>query len=90
MAQINLQDLKAIYFVKSFQGNASFSEESHQERTGCGRKIRVVFQDEEVQLGYTQGYAPNRPGFFVIPCDERSNNIRIFVVTASTHKIEFI
>ncbi len=90
MTQINAQNLKAIYFVKSFEGEESFIEQKDLVRTGYGRKIQVSFNDGEVQYGYTQGYSPNRSGFFVTPCDEGSNNIRIFVMTAATEKIQFV
>jgi len=88
MVEVNVQDLKAIYFVESFAGDPSFSERTDVQRTGFGRKIRVLFKDGEVQYGYTQGYAPNRPGFFVAPCDPESNNARLFVVAAATEKVE--
>lgn len=89
MSEIHVQELKAIYFVESFEGDPSFNEKSDVERTGFGRKIQVQFKDGEVQYGYTQGYAPNRPGFFVAPCDAESNNVRLFVVTAATEKVQF-
>ena len=90
MKQINIQNLKAVYFVESFEGNPQLSEKTEAERSGFGRKIKVHFKDGEVQYGYTQGYAPNRPGFFVSPCDNESNNIRIFIVTGATEKVEFV
>ncbi|MBN2426782.1 MAG: hypothetical protein JXK94_00435 [Deltaproteobacteria bacterium] len=90
MKQINIQDLKAVYFVEKFEGDPQFNESSDKERPGFGRKIKVQFRDGEVQYGYTQGYAPNRPGFFVSPCDQSSNNVRIFVITGATEKAEFV
>jgi len=88
--QIDTQTLKAIYFVKSFDGDSSFKEKIDVDRSGFGRKIQVLFKDGETQYGYTQGYSPNRPGFFVSPCDSDSNNLRIFVVTGATEKVQFI
>ena len=90
MKQIQVVDLKAIYFVKSFTGNADYNESCAVEQTGLGRKIEVHYNDGEVQIGYTQGYSPGRPGFFVVPCDPNSNNIRIFVVTAATKAVKFL
>ncbi|MEJ2524821.1 MAG: hypothetical protein P8Y73_04530 [Desulfuromonadales bacterium] len=88
--QINVSDLKAIYFVKSLVGDSSFKEKKDVDRTGFGRKIQVHFKDGEIQHGYTQGYSPNRPGFFVSPCDPDSNNERIFIVTGATQNVQFI
>ena len=90
MVQVNVSELKAIYFVESLEGDPQFNEKTDLERTGCGRKIKVQFRDGEIQFGYTQGYAPNRPGFFVTPSDADSNNERIFVVTAAAEKVEFV
>jgi hypothetical protein len=90
MRQINMQDLKAVYFVKSLDGKSGYTEKDDVERAGFGRKIRVHFKDGEVQYGYTQGYAPNRPGFLIFPCDPDSNNERIFVVTGATEEVHFI
>jgi hypothetical protein len=87
--QINFPNLKAVFFVKSFTGNPAYQEKTDVERAGFGKKIRVVFNDGETQIGYTQGFAPNRPGFFVFPADPDSNNERIFVITRSTREVQF-
>ena len=88
--QIDVQNLKAVYFVKNLNGNSSFNEKNNVERSGFGKKIKIVFKDGEVQHGYTQGYSPNRAGFFVSPCDPDSNNLRIFIITEATEKVQFI
>jgi len=90
MKEICLQDLKAVYFVKNFGGNARYIERNGVERAGFGKKIRVQFKDGEVQYGYTQGYTPNRPGFLVFPCDPDSNNERIFVIARATEIVQFV
>jgi hypothetical protein len=90
MKQVNTQDLKAVFFVKSFEGAPGYKEKIDIDRPGFGRKIRIHYRDGEVQYGYTQGYDPNRSGFLVFPCDPDSNNERIFVVTAATEKVQFI
>lgn len=90
MEKISVKDLKAIFFVKDLSGDSTYAEKNDIERTGLGRKIKVQFVDGEIQIGYTQGYAPNRPGFFVVPCDPDSNNLRVFVVTAATENVQFL
>ncbi len=87
---INFSGLKAVFFVKSFEGNPDYTENSEAERAGYGKKIRVVFNDGETQIGYTQGFAPNRPGFFLFPVDANSNNERIFVIMKSTSEVQFV
>ena len=87
---VSFSGLKAIFFVKSFEGNPDYNENQNAERTGFGKKIRVVFNDGETQVGYTQGFAPNRPGFFLFPADANSNNERIFVIMKATSEVQFV
>lgn len=88
--EIDIFDLKAVYFVKTFEGNPNYRERDDVERKGFGKKIKLHFRDGETLIGYTQGFSPNRPGFFVFPCDPNSNNDRIFVVNAATDEIAFV
>ncbi|WP_224982937.1 DUF6982 domain-containing protein [Geomonas agri] len=88
--EVNVEQLKAIFFVKSFQGNHEYQERLDVERVGLGKKIKVRFKDGETLVGYTQGFSPARATFIVFPCDPNSNNERAFVVTAATEKVEFV
>jgi len=88
--EIDIFDLKAVYFVKTYEGNPNHDENTESERTGFGKKIKVLFKDGEELIGYTQGFSPSRPGFFVFPMDVDSNNDRVFVVSSSTDEIDFI
>ncbi len=88
--EIDVHLLKAIYFVKSFEGNAGYQEKDDIVRIGFGKKITVHFKDGETLVGYTQGYAPNRDIFIVFPADPDSNNEKVFVVTHATSKVSFM
>lgn len=88
--EIRMNTLKAVYFVKTYEGRPDYAEKTDVERIGCGKKIKIIFRDGETQVGYTQGYAPNRPGFFVFPADPECNNDRIYVITAATRKVDFL
>lgn len=88
--EIRLGDLKAVYFVKNFDGNPNYQERDDVARVGFGKKIMVHFKDGETQVGYTQGFTPDRIGFFVFPVDPASNNDRVFVVKSATDKVHFI
>lgn len=90
VSEVRLGDLKAVFFVKSFEGNSEYRERDDLVRVGFGKKIKVHFKDGETQVGYTQGFSSERPGFFVFPADPDSNNDRIFVVTAAADKVQFI
>ena len=91
---ISIHDLKAVFFVKEFEGNREHKDkeeaESHKTTTVVGRKIRVIFKDGEVLVGTTHGYQPGRPGFFVHASDPQSNNERCFVISAATKEVSFI
>ena len=88
--EVLLSGLKAVFFVKGFDGDPTYRERTDTERTGLGKKIQVDFNDGEVLVGYSQGFTPNRPGFFVFPADPDSNNDRVFVVTAATKAAHFL
>jgi hypothetical protein len=89
MRTVNTAELKAIFFVKSFEGNHERIERTDIERTGLGKKITVHFKDGEILFGYTSIYTPDRPSFFVFPVDPESNNERVLVLQHSTKKIDF-
>ena len=90
--EVSTQDLKALFFVKEFEGDAGHGEgtEFDSANPPAGRRIKVVFKDGETLLGTTTGYQPKRPGFFVVPADAGSNNERCYVVTAATQEVSFL
>jgi hypothetical protein len=90
--EVRARDLKAVFFVKDHTGNPDYSErkEFDPERPPVERVIKVVFEDGEVLVGTTSGYRAGRPGFFLVPADEGSNNDRCYVVTAATREITFL
>jgi hypothetical protein len=91
-AEVLVAQLKALFFVKTFEGNPDHEEPSDfpETKAGAGRRIRVIFKDGEIMAGTTQGFDRARPGFFVVPVDPGSNNERCFVVTAATDKVLFV
>jgi hypothetical protein len=90
--EVSVKDLKAVFFVRDFIGDAQYQERKKflEEEKPSGRKVEVTFVDAEVLVGTTLGYEPNRPGFFLFPADPKSNNIRVFVVTSAVKKVLFL
>ena len=90
--EIRVPELKAIFFVKDFKGNSNYKEkkEFDPEKPVAGRKIKVLFKDGEIMMGTTQGYEPNRPGFFLIPVDPQANVQRCFIISAATKEVAFV
>lgn len=87
---VAVANLKAIFFVHTFEGNPEHKDRNDIERAGLGRKIHVEFTDGETMVGYTSGYSPDRKAFFVFPADPESNNDRVFVVTSATKDVSFV
>ena len=88
--EIKIRDLKAVFFVKTFEGNPDYHERLDIERVGLGKKIMVHFKDNEKMIGYTLGYSPTRTGFILFPADPDSNNEKVFVVIDATRDIYFL
>lgn len=88
--EIQLRELKAAFFVKDFEGNKTYDEEYGDMLVGAGRRVQVTFADGEVIIGFALSYSPDRIGFFLVPADKKSNNERIYVITASTKRVEFL
>lgn len=87
---VEIDSLKALFFVKDMEGNKDYKESYNDIIQGGGRKIRVEFADGEVIIGYVLGYSPDRQGFIMSPADAKGNNNRIFVVASATKKVEFM
>ena len=88
--EFDVGELKAIFFVKTYEGDKSHEYHYSDTIPGGGRKIRVRFADGEVMVGYTQAYSPNRQGFLMTPADLEGNNERVFVVMSATAEVEFL
>lgn len=88
--------LKAIFFVRSFEGDRHYREKKSYGLTRPkGRRIFIKFNDGEDMVGFLIGDLPwgkgfflsksenALKGFFISPTDEDSNNEKVFVVTSS-------
>jgi hypothetical protein len=90
--EVQVADLKALFFVKEFQGRPDYSDrkEFDPSRPPVGRKVRVIFKDGELILGATPSYQPDQAGLMVVPADPKSNIERCFVVCAATRDITLL
>jgi len=82
-------DLKAVFFVRHFAGNAEYRERKTFHGPAHGRKIQVTFNDGETLVGTTQAYRAGGTGFFVTPADPRANNVRVFVLSSAVRQVHF-
>ena len=92
--KFRVNELKAIFFVRTFEGKPEYSErKSFRDPVSLGKRVFVKFKDGESMTGYIEGGVPwekgfflessKGPGFFLIPVDSESNNIKVFVVASS-------
>jgi len=87
-----MTDLKGLFFVKDLDGDLGHAKSNLFELTDLtpGRRIRIQFRDGETMNGVTQGYSPDRIGFFVVPADRKSNTERAYIITAATSQVSFL
>lgn len=99
--KVRLKELKAIFFVRKFEGERSHQEKKSFTGTRPGSKrVFVKFKDGESIMGNMEGEIPWEKGFFlesmkekaftIVPVDEDSNNTRIMVVTTSVMDVAMI
>jgi small nuclear ribonucleoprotein (snRNP)-like protein len=92
---VKLEDVKAVFFVKSFEGDRGYREKKSYGYTPVkGQRVFVKFNDGESLVGFLEGDVPWEKGFFLsrqrslkgfylLPADEDANNTKIFVVASS-------
>lgn len=96
--KIKLKELKAIFFVRTFEGNKEYREmKSFVGVRPTGKRVFIRFKDGEQMTGFLDGDVPWEKGFFLDakkvsgfffrPVDADSNNIRVFVVTSSLRDV---
>ncbi len=90
--EIQLKDLKAVFFVKDFAGDPTYKERKRflANEKPSGRVIEVTFKDGEKIVGSTLGYDSQRSGFFIFPADPQENNMRVFAVSKSVTNVRFL
>jgi hypothetical protein len=90
--EVFLSELKAVFFVKSLLGkkgpHLSESAPSSKMEQASPKRVKITFFDEETLEGATHGYTPEREGFFIVPLEKETNNLRIFVVSKSVKAID--
>jgi hypothetical protein len=90
---ISIKDVKAVFYVDSFEGDGSHKELNFYRKAPIvhGIWMRVQFLDGEVVEGivYNSIRYLIDPGFFLLPTDPDSNNKLIYVVKSklADHRI---
>ena len=94
MHEVALTDLKALFFVKTVEGDSAHVEGREiapvDPRLRGSRLLEVTFHDAEAIVGLCMRYPPNRPFFFLVPVDAESNNVRILVNAAQVKEMRLV
>ncbi|MDD3631999.1 MAG: hypothetical protein PHO73_04570 [Atribacterota bacterium] len=89
--KIDVNNLKAIFFVKTFLGNKDYKKirtfNGYESNPPPQRRIIIVFKDGENFYGTTYSYSPDKSGFFAFPIDPLDNNDRVFIPRTSLEKV---
>ena len=99
--KVRLKELKAIFFVRRFEGDRTYQEKkSFDDAPPNSTRVFVKFKDGENMMGYLMGEIPwergfflesmKEKGFYVFPVDEGSNNIKTLVITSSVKDVAMI
>jgi hypothetical protein len=92
VSEVLFSELKAVFFVKSLEGgkgSSSFKELLQVRSDPAGPiKVKITFFDGETLVGTTHGYTTEREGFFIVPLEKDTNNLRIFVISNAVKDIE--
>jgi len=100
---VKIGDVKALFFVRSFKGDHEHKErKSYGIAKIKGQRVFVKFRDGEGLVGFLEGDVPwekgfflskqndSRKGFFLLPVDEDTNNIKVFVVSTSVDAVTVV
>ncbi len=92
LIEVQIKDLKAVFFVRDFLGNRLYREENTLSRGAKipGRIVEITFKDKEVMIGSVMDYDPMRPGFFLFPTDPYSNNLKVFIVSLTVDRVYYL
>ncbi|HXX53693.1 MAG TPA: hypothetical protein VEI28_03890 [Thermodesulfovibrionales bacterium] len=96
--RFDMNELKAIFFVRTFEGDKSRHEKkSFEKENPPGKRVFVKFKDGESMVGYVEGEVPwqkgfflepaKGKGFFLLPTDDESNNTKVFVIAQSVWEV---
>ncbi len=91
---VSIRSLKALFFVKTFEGSKDYKEIKffHAHPPIEGLWVRVKFDDNEATEGIVHNSLHHlvQPGFFLKPPDPQSNNQVVYVVKESLREFRVL
>jgi len=86
---VNIDKIKAMFFVKSFEGNKQYNYKYEDELLWAGDKITLKFNDGEKIVGYAQHSDFTPKGYFITPADVNGNNTYIFASRSAIDNMSY-
>jgi hypothetical protein len=103
MHRVAVARMKAIFFVRSFEGDRSHRErKTYGQARAKGNRAYIKFKDGESLVGFLDGEVPwekgfflsrsdsDGKGFFLLPVDEDANNRKVFVIASSVADVTVV
>jgi hypothetical protein len=87
---VNIDKIKAMFFVKSFEGNKQYKYKYEDKLSWVGDKIALQFEDGERMVGYTQHLDYSTKGYFITPADVNGNNTYVFASKSAIDNMSFL
>jgi hypothetical protein len=90
--KINLDLIKAVFFVRDHEGNSLYKEKNEFEagKTVYGKKLSVEFHDGEKIVGYSINNPSQKKRFLMIPADPNGNNLKILINTDTIKDLAYL
>ena len=89
--RIDVEKMKALFWVKDYLGNRHFvARRDFEGTTTTGRRAVLTFVDGESMWGTVEEEHTAWEGFFFRPVDERDNNLRVFVIRKSLKDVRWV
>jgi hypothetical protein len=86
---VNVDKIKAMFFVKKFEGNKEYKYKYEDELLWVGDKITLKFDDGEKMIGYAQHLDFGPKGYFITPADVNGNNKHVFASKSAVDSMSF-
>ena len=90
--RFQIDDLKALFYVKDYVGNRDFvARRQFDEAQRAARRAIISFNDgEEIWGVLGEGADEESKGFYFFPADTRDNNIRIYIIRSAMKEVRVV
>ncbi|HMB70982.1 MAG TPA: hypothetical protein VKU85_16825 [bacterium] len=86
--RVPVGDLKALYFVRSLDGNRDYQDHRRfQGQAGVRAKVWLEFEDGECMAAYPVSPFLGKHGFYVLPTDPGSNVEKAWISRPSLKRV---